>query len=145
MSYAVDLTVKALRNDGLNEQKVIEVLQALSKELAEMPIMERMFDGKIKSVLAQINMPTHLKGYVYWIEAIHICKKNGKRKMMQLYQEIAEIHQSKAKRVERDMRYSKMIVFKSCSLQTIKEFFGKVVFEDDIKNIEFLSVLLEKI
>ena len=149
MSYAFDLTVKALRNEGLSEKDIVEILESLSIELANMSVNDKFLNGNIKNVLNQIYMPTHLAGYTYWIDAIRICKKNGKLKMMNLYKQVAEINRTTVTRVERAMRFAKVSAFLACPLKITKEFLGKDVLsqKDDfgIQNSEFLTILLEKV
>ena len=149
MSYAFDVTVNALRNDGLTEQQVIEVLENLACELGCMPVKERILDRNIKRVLTQIYMPAHFEGFAYWVEAIRICKNNEQMKMMHLYREIANKYNTTYIRVERAMRYAKEVIFKTCPLQIIKEFFGKDYFKQNqsfsIVNQEFLKLILEKV
>jgi len=65
--------------------------------------------------------------------------------MMSLYQQVAEIHNSEALRVEHSMRFAEFSAFHNCSLQKIKEFLDEEKESYNLSNSELLAIILKKV
>ena len=149
MGYALDVTVEALLDKGLSFDEIDEVLENLEQELNVGAVNRKILDKRIKDVLTKIYMPKHLDGYCYWIEALRISYNNPKIAIMDLYQKVADVYNSKWRPVERSMRYVKEVTFHDCPLEIIEEVFGKKFLmcnsSINMVNSKFWAILLEKI
>lgn len=96
MNNAFDLTVRALREQGLNSDEILEELSKLFQELANprsKSVKQEDTEEKIMSLLDARRMPKTLKGYEFWVTAIQVRKNNGRNmSLMQLQEEVAVIH-----------------------------------------------------
>ena len=75
---AFDLTVNALREQGLNSDEILQQLSQLFEFLktADETKFKDEVVFKSRIILKKVGVGTNLKGYEYWIEAIKIYKNN---------------------------------------------------------------------
>jgi len=150
MSNAFELTVNALRKQGLNSDEILEEMSELFQKLAQTnkaPAKPKTTEEKIRRLLKRAGMPIHVKGYECWVEAMRIYKQNESMKMSQIYKEVADIHGTTPSAIERLMRYAAGYAFKNYPKNNIESFFGSKAYIDKEKlsNIEFLTILADKI
>lgn len=159
MSNAFDLTVNALREQGLNSNEILkEVVN--SKELSK--ILSNLVDSnpksnpdevteaKIKMLLTNLGMPAKLRGYNCWVVAIRIYKNAGSKRLSitrDIYPQVATTLGHSTAMVERAMRVAVERMFDRCPADTIESMFGKNldIQRGKLTNLEFLVVLSEKI
>ena len=149
MSNAFDLTVKALREKGLNSDEILEELSQLFRELANSEIDEaEKEDTKVRNLLNKLGIPGSIKGYGYWRVAIPLYKKNPNMAIVKgVYTQVAEMYSTTPSRVERGLRHAVKCVFNRCPEKIITEVFGEAYTykKDSLTNSEFLAILAEKI
>ena len=150
MSNAFDVTVNALRENGLNSDQILKELSKLFQKMAEtMECLDEkeVVEKKVISLLKKVGVPVHLKGFEYWKEAIIYYKETGNANMEEIYQEVAWNCKTTSSKVERSMRYSAEYAFKKCSKEDIETTFGSKVYMErsKITNKEFLTVLAYQI
>ena len=150
MSNAFDLTVKALREQGLNSDEILEELSQLFQQLVDSNkkiAPEESMEGKIRRLLKDVGMPAHIKGYDYWTIAIQLYKKSGKENIRvgEIYKGVAEMCNSTINCVERAMKLAVQRVLDRCSQATMKEVFGANIerYRGEFTNLEFLAIMAE--
>lgn len=148
---AFDLTVVALREQGLNSDQILEELSRLFKKLSEATEEYQILDTteiRIKEVLKKLCVPTKLNGYKYWIDAIRLYKKVDKIKMMDMYYQIAQIYDSTSVSVSKAMELAVEKCVQKCSTETLKSVFGDNIsfkYGSKPKNSEFLTAVADLI
>lgn len=144
---AFDLTVIALREQGMNSDQILEELSRLFKKLSEATESSQIIDTteiRIKEILKKLCVPIKLNGYRYWVDAIKLYKKVDKIKMMEIYYQIAQVYESTSVSVSKAMELAVERAVQECPRETLKSVFGNnIAFEYGCKpkNIEFLSTI----
>ena len=147
---AFDLTVNALREQGLNSDEILQQLSQLFEFLktADETKFKDEVDFKTRIILKKVGVGTNLKGYEYWIEAIKIYKNNKNVSMSkELYPQIAGIFGVKSSKVQESMRHAVKISFARCPTEVVNQIFGEaLVLERRTPTVkEFLSALADQI
>ena len=151
MSNAFDVTVNALRENGLNSDQILKELSKLFQKMAEtMECLDEkeVVEKKVISLLKKVGVPVHLKGFEYWKEAIIMYKEaKGKLTLERIYREVAGVYGTTSSKVERSMRYSVEYAFKKCPKEDIEATFGSRIYVDrkNITNREFMAILAKQI
>ena len=152
MSNAFDLTVKALREQGLNSDEILEELSRLFQQLEDSNKKadpDESTEARIRKLLKDVGMPAHIKGYDYWTVAIQLYKKRGKGniKVGEIYRSVAKMCGSTQNSVERVMKFAVERVLDRCSQETMKTLFGDNIerYKGEFTNLEFLAVMAELI
>lgn len=104
----------------------------------------------VTSILHEIGVPAHIKGYQYLREAIVLAVKDTDRSNAILkcrYEEVADIFDTTAKRVEYAMRHAVEVAWDRGDLDTLQRFFGYTVSNTKGKptNTEFISIVADQI
>lgn len=148
---AFDLTVNALRAQGLNSEEILRelgcIFQKLTDSVADTP---KATETKIRELLKEIGMPSHLDGYEYWVVAIQIYKKKvGKVSMTKdIYPNVAKIcKDTTSRRVERSMRSAVEKALNRCPGDIVVEFFGNSISPKScmVPNKEFIATIAKKV
>ena len=127
MSNSFDLTVNALRAQGLDDHEILEELSKLFRKFAEtnkQTDCTMTEEEKIIRFLKQIGLPIHMKGFEYWVKAIIVYKETGELCMSKIYQNVAVLCENAPKRVEKTMRYAVEYMFKKCKKKDIAAILG---------------------
>ena len=143
------------------EQLVQKILHCANKkyELDKRPsvsttagakIDQRQLDSTITSIIKEIGVPAHIKGYAYLREAIQMVYHDiellsSVTKI--LYPEIAKKFNTTASRVERAIRHAIEVAWNRGSYENISELFGYTVHHMKSKptNSEFIAMIADKI
>lgn len=111
---------------------------------------ERDLESDVTSMIHEIGVPAHIKGYQYLRDAIMMSVKdmdmlNSITKV--LYPTIAKSHQTTASRVERAIRHAIEVAWSRGKMDTIDELFGYTVSTGKGKptNSEFIALISDKI
>jgi len=153
MSNAFDLTVKHLREQGLNSD---EILEELSKMFPNLTLSngkvddEEEIEEKAKKLLNVMCMPINSVSYFYWVMAIKLYKNahDKKPKMMRdIYSPIAKKYGANISSVERAMRVAVEYTFERCPADTHDHVFRNKfdTQKGKINNSEFLAIMSELI
>ncbi len=107
-------------------------------------------DTEIASILHEIGVPAHIKGYLYLRDAITMVYEDiellgGVTK--NLYPEIARKYRTTASRVERAIRHAIEVAFSRGSIDTISQIFSYTVNVTKSKptNSEFIAMIADKL
>lgn len=151
MSNAFDVTVNALREQGLNSDEILNELSNLFKKLEcnrKKDDDTTDIETKIKELLNSVYMPSHIKGYECWVQAIRIYKEKGRVMLSTvLYPEVAKICRITPNGAERLMRYAIERMFERCPAKVIASEFKNAVSykKGKLTNSEFIVIMAEKI
>ena len=151
MSNAFDLTVSALREQGLNSDEILNELSKLFKMMEHTDKKEaetKDIETKIKERLDAVYMPCNIRGYDCWVQAIRIRKERGRAKLTrEIYPEVAKIYGISTMAVERAMKHAVERTFNRCPARIVElEFKNAVSLESGkLTNSEFLVIMAEKI
>ena len=129
MKNAFDLTVNALRKQGLNSDEILKELSGLFQKFSEFANVAKIKtsdEKKIRMLLNKVGMPVEIKGYNYWVKAILIYKStNGIVQMQLIYQQVAENYGITPASVERAMRFAIECTCEKCDKEMFYTIFGK--------------------
>jgi len=107
-------------------------------------------EAMVTSVIHEIGVPAHIKGYQYLREAILIAVRdmdviNAITKV--LYPQVAKTFQTTPSRVERAIRHAIEVAWDRGDLETLQQFFGYTVSNTKGKptNSEFIALIADKL
>jgi two-component system response regulator (stage 0 sporulation protein A) len=107
-------------------------------------------DASITSIIHEIGVPAHIKGYLYLREAIamvyHDIELLGSITKV-LYPDIAKKYNTTASRVERAIRHAIEVAWSRGNLDSISKLFGYTVSMSKAKptNSEFIAMVADKL
>lgn len=134
-----------------NESAIIEHLLRLAEQAEELaqdhkPGLEEL----VTSIIHEVGVPAHIKGYQYVREAIMITVEdmdviNSVTKV--LYPEVAKKYHTTPSRVERAIRHAIEVAWDRGDLETLQKFFGYTVSNTKGKptNSEFIAMISDRI
>lgn len=102
----------------------------------------------VTSIIHEIGMPAHIKGYQYVREAILLTSKDAKMinaVTKVLYPAVAQRYNTTASRVERAIRHAIEVTWDRGDLDTLQHFFGYTVnnFKGKPTNSEFIAMIAD--
>jgi two-component system response regulator (stage 0 sporulation protein A) len=133
----------------------VERLEELRREDENRPAAVRRLDknnieAMVTSIIHEIGVPAHIKGYQYLREAIIIAVNdmdviNAITKV--LYPQVAKTFQTTPSRVERAIRHAIEVAWDRGDLDTLQRFFGYTVSNTKGKptNSEFIALIADKL
>ena len=132
-----------------NESALVENLTRLAdkgESALHMPGLEEL----VTSIIHEVGVPAHIKGYQYVREAIMITVEdmeviNSVTKV--LYPEVAKRYHTTPSRVERAIRHAIEVAWDRGDLETLQKFFGYTVSNAKGKptNSEFIAMISDRI
>ena len=112
--------------------------------------IERNLETDVTSLIHEIGVPAHIKGYSYLRDAIILAVSdmemlNSITKL--LYPTIAKMHQTTSSRVERAIRHAIEVAWNRGKMDTIDALFGYTINTGKGKptNSEFVALIADKI
>jgi sporulation transcription factor Spo0A len=118
--------------------------------LAEPAKNGKSLDATITSIIHEIGVPAHIKGYIYLREAIsmvyHDIELLGSITKV-LYPDIAKKYNTTASRVERAIRHAIEVAWNRGNIESISKLFGYTVSMSRAKptNSEFIAMVADKL
>jgi len=154
VSYmAADMGVQYFMAKPCQAELVCERMQqiiAMEQEGKNAAKPEINIETMITSVIHEIGVPAHIKGYQYLREAIMIAVKdmdviNAITKV--LYPQVAKTFQTTPSRVERAIRHAIEVAWDRGDLEVLQNFFGYTVSNTKGKptNSEFIALIADKL
>lgn len=137
--------VKAVGMHGVTDSKVINTVYENKK-----PQHENSLEADVTSIIHEIGVPAHIKGYQYLRDAIIMSVNDGEMLgsiTKRLYPTIAKNHKTTSSRVERAIRHAIEVAWSRGKMDTIEELFGYTVSSRKGKptNSEFVALIADKI
>jgi len=130
-------------------QRLLEIC-AMQESLRPERKPEVNIETMVTSVIHEIGVPAHIKGYQYLREAIMIAVRdmdviNAITKV--LYPQVAKAFQTTPSRVERAIRHAIEVAWDRGDLETLQQFFGYTVSNTKGKptNSEFIALIADKL
>ncbi|MCR3760210.1 sporulation transcription factor Spo0A [Clostridium felsineum] len=107
-------------------------------------------ESEITSIIHQIGVPAHIKGYMYLREAITMVVNNMEllsAVTKELYPSIAKKYNTTASRVERAIRHAIEVAWSRGQVETINKLFGYTINNGKGKptNSEFIAMIADKL
>ncbi len=131
-------------------QAVIERIRLLKNSATVTPKAYQNMETLVTSIIHEIGVPAHIKGYQYLREAILIAVDdmdviNAVTKV--LYPEVAKRYGTTASRVERAIRHAIEVAWDRGDLETLQKYFGYTVSNAKGKptNSEFIAMIADRL
>ena len=131
-------------------QAVIERIRLLKNSATVTPKAYQNMETLVTSIIHEIGVPAHIKGYQYLREAILIAVDdmdviNAVTKV--LYPEVAKRYGTTASRVERAIRHAIKVAWDRGDLETLQKYFGYTVSNAKGKptNSEFIAMIADRL
>lgn len=132
-----------------NEEAMVENLLRLAEKRNEQfhaPGLEEM----VTTIIHEVGVPAHIKGYQYVREAIMITVENMEvinSVTKVLYPEVAKRYRTTPSRVERAIRHAIEVAWDRGDIETLQRFFGYTVSNAKGKptNSEFIAMISDRI
>jgi two-component system response regulator (stage 0 sporulation protein A) len=152
---AANLGVRYLMLKPCDLSAVVERLEEMQvSENQRLPAPRRgsktSIESMVTSIIHEIGVPAHIKGYQYLREAIIIAVNdmdviNAITKV--LYPQVAKTFQTTPSRVERAIRHAIEVAWDRGDLDTLQRFFGYTVSNTKGKptNSEFIALIADKL
>ena len=126
-------------------QKIVDPQSAESEELLKTRLM-----NDITSILHDVGIPAHIKGYNYLrtaIEQMFYAKNMSGKITKELYPSIARKYLSTASRVERAIRHAIEVAWGRGNIDAIDSIFGYTInaYKAKPTNSEFISMIADKL
>ncbi|MDE7261242.1 MAG: sporulation transcription factor Spo0A [Oscillospiraceae bacterium] len=132
-----------------NETAMIDHLLRMAEKTEE-PSHASGLEELVTSIIHEVGVPAHIKGYQYVREAIMITVEdmdviNSVTKV--LYPEVAKKYHTTPSRVERAIRHAIEVAWDRGDLETLQKFFGYTVSNTKGKptNSEFIAMISDRI
>lgn len=149
ISQAGDLGVSLFMGKPYEENAMVENLLSLSQK-ADPKVHAPGLEELVTSIIHEVGVPAHIKGYQYVREAIMITVENmdvinSVTKI--LYPEVAKRYHTTPSRVERAIRHAIEVAWDRGDLETLQKFFGYTVSNAKGKptNSEFIAMISDRI
>ena len=153
-SATANLGVRYLMLKPIDMSALVERLEEIrGGESLRMPLRrpdKTSIESMVTSIIHEIGVPAHIKGYQYLREAIIIAVNdmdviNAITKV--LYPQVAKTFQTTPSRVERAIRHAIEVAWDRGDLDTLQRFFGYTVSNTKGKptNSEFIALIADKL
>ena len=150
-SRASEFGVQYFMTKPCSEEQICERLQEISNMNAVEKVQPEVnIEAMVTSVIHEIGVPAHIKGYQYLREAIMIAVKdmdviNAITKV--LYPQVAKTFATTPSRVERAIRHAIEVAWDRGDLEVLQQFFGYTVSNTKGKptNSEFIALIADKL
>lgn len=138
----------------------VEVPEVVAQKVPQMPIIQREaaatsrgpvdLETEITSIIHEVGVPAHIKGYMYLREAITMVVNDMEllsAVTKELYPSIAKKYNTTASRVERAIRHAIEVAWGRGQVEAINKLFGYTVHGDKGKptNSEFIAIIADKL
>ena len=150
VAEAVELGASYFLAKPCDPAALIERMQALFAQAGPQPDQSLELKNLVTSVIHEIGVPAHIKGYQYLREAIIITVQdmdviNAVTKV--LYPEVARRFGTTASRVERAIRHAIEVAWDRGDLETLQKYFGYTVSNAKGKptNSEFIAMIADRL
>lgn len=148
--FDMEVLTNRIRQLVGNGQSVTSTSSSLSKTNVVPLSKGRNLDANITSIIHEIGVPAHIKGYQYLREAITIVYNNIEilgAITKTLYPAIAERYKTTPSRVERAIRHAIEVAWTRGNIDSISHLFGYTINISKAKptNSEFIAMVADKL
>lgn len=152
--FDMDIFTKRIR-EMFNTQDVETKRRSVSTQVVEREAAATSrgpidLETEITSIIHEIGVPAHIKGYMYLREAITMVVNDMEllsAVTKELYPSIAKKYNTTASRVERDIRHAIEVAWGRGQVDAINKLFGYTVHNEKGKptNSEFIAIIADKL
>ncbi|EYE87434.1 chemotaxis protein CheY [Fervidicella metallireducens AeB] len=149
--FDMEIFIKRIRQMFSSSQGVNEVRRN-TLIVQEQPTFNKSnsLEAEITSIIHEIGVPAHIKGYLYLREAIQMVVNDVEllsAVTKELYPSIAKKYNTTASRVERAIRHAIEVAWARGQVETINRIFGYTIHNDKGKptNSEFIAMVADKL
>lgn len=151
VARAMELGVYFFLPKPANPESLLELMhQAVAPEQEQGPSPTPALEGMVTSIIHEIGVPAHIKGYQYLREAIILAVMdmdviNAVTKV--LYPEVAKHFCTTPSRVERAIRHAIEVAWDRGDVETLQKYFGYTVNSAKGKptNSEFIAMIADRL
>ena len=150
VARASELGVYYYMSKPCREDSLLERMEQACSAEEEVSSSDSALENLVTSVIHEIGVPAHIKGYQYVREAIIIAVEdmdviNAVTKV--LYPEVAKRFGTTASRVERAIRHAIEVAWDRGDLETLQKYFGYTVSISKGKptNSEFIAMIADRL
>lgn len=151
VAQAMELGVYFFLPKPANQESLLELMrQAVMPEHEPGPSLMPALEGMVTSIIHEIGVPAHIKGYQYLREAIILAVMdmdviNAVTKV--LYPEVAKRFCTTPSRVERAIRHAIEVAWDRGDVETLQKYFGYTVNSAKGKptNSEFIAMIADRL
>ncbi|SKA76738.1 two-component system, response regulator, stage 0 sporulation protein A [Clostridium sp. USBA 49] len=152
--FDMDVFIKRIRQmfnntiSSNDSKKTVSILDNTDIKLNKNEFTD--LESEITSIIHEIGVPAHIKGYMYLREAINMVVNDIEllsAVTKELYPSIAEKYNTTASRVERAIRHAIEVAWSRGQVDTINKLFGYTIHNDKGKptNSEFIAMVADKL
>lgn len=148
--FEMDMITDRVKSVKDKKTKISSNKKFIDANENRMKFMERNIESDVTSIIHDVGVPAHIKGYQYLREAIIMCVNdndmlNSITKI--LYPEVAKKFQTTSSRVERAIRHAIEVAWNRGKMEAIDELFGYTINVEKGKptNSEFIALIADKI
>ncbi len=140
--FDLDILVERIRQLATGKTAVPKPLAVKDKERTQ--------DSRVTSIMHELGIPAHIKGYMYLRDAIIMVTSKVEllsRITKELYPTIAEKYSTTPSRVERAIRHAIEVAWVRGNVEFIQKMFGHTISQDKGKptNSEFIAMVADKL
>ncbi|WP_339250478.1 sporulation transcription factor Spo0A [Sporosarcina sp. FSL W8-0480] len=149
--FEIDRLITQIHQVSGTQKPVRPTMQAPKEEVVENTgLSQRALDTTITTIIKEIGVPAHIKGYAFLREAIQMVYTDNDllgSVTKVLYPDIAERYKTTPSRVERAIRHAIEVAWNRGNYDTISKIFGYTVHHLKSKptNSEFIAMIADKI
>lgn len=148
--FELDMIVDRVKSAKTSNKRIPENKKFIAAYEDKKQFMDRNIESDVTSIIHDVGVPAHIKGYQYLREAIIMAVNepemlNTVTKV--LYPSIAKKFQTTSSRVERAIRHAIEVAWNRGKMDTIDELFGYTINAEKGKptNSEFIALIADKI
>ncbi|WP_096434727.1 sporulation transcription factor Spo0A [Alteribacter populi] len=148
--FDMDTLINKVRDVSGNGQSYVKKSSGQSQSSMKKENKPMNLDASITSIIHEIGVPAHIKGYMYLREAITMVYNDiellGSITKV-LYPDIAKKYNTTASRVERAIRHAIEVAWSRGNIDSISKMFGYTVSVSKAKptNSEFIAMVADKL
>ncbi|MGL5634925.1 MAG: sporulation transcription factor Spo0A [Sarcina sp.] len=153
--FDMDVFIKRIRqmfnNTITSEDNIKQAsLMDLSESMVHLKQKPMDLEAEITSIIHEVGVPAHIKGYMYLREAITMVVNDMELLSAitkELYPSIAKKYNTTASRVERAIRHAIEVAWSRGQIDAINKLFGYTIHNDKGKptNSEFIAMVADKL
>lgn len=153
--FDMDVFTKRIRqmfNNTISSEDNMRAASFLEMQGNSAPVAKKPMDleSEITSIIHEIGVPAHIKGYMYLREAITMVVNDMELLSAitkELYPSIAKKYNTTASRVERAIRHAIEVAWGRGQIEAINKLFGYTIHNDKGKptNSEFIAMVADKL
>lgn len=135
---------------AMRDEEAKEVLRAILQKHEDKPVPGTGLEATVTSILHELGIPAHIKGYRYLRHAIILAVNDPEyleEITKRLYKDIAQAFSTTPSRVERAIRHSIELAWDRGDMDVLLSYFGNTIssYKGKPTNSEFIALVTDRI